>query len=183
MTQAFFRGMTALPLMMGLALGGCDISGASPAAGLREPGVTRSTEIAPPGADPGTCWGKIVSPATIETVTVQVLLQPAEVTTEGVIRQPAIYKTETRQNIVRPRRDTWFEAPCDADLTVEFVSSLQRALQARSLYRGAITGVMDARTRAAVRRYQAPEGLDSGILSLAAARKLGLVAVRQPTGG
>jgi peptidoglycan hydrolase-like protein with peptidoglycan-binding domain len=41
---------------------------------------------------------------------------------------------------------------------------------------------MDARTRAAVRAYQKPEGLDSGILSLAAARRLGLVAVERPAG-
>jgi peptidoglycan hydrolase-like protein with peptidoglycan-binding domain len=37
---------------------------------------------------------------------------------------------------------------------------------------------MDNRTRAAVRRFQKPQGLDSGILSLAAARKLGLVAIK-----
>jgi peptidoglycan hydrolase-like protein with peptidoglycan-binding domain len=52
---------------------------------------------------------------------------------------------------------------------------LQRALRARALYRGEISGVMDARTRAAVRRLQEPQGLDSGILSLAAARQLGLL--------
>lgn len=38
------------------------------------------------------------------------------------------------------------------------------------------------RTRAAVRRYQKPQGLDSGILSLAAARKLGLVALERDVG-
>ena len=36
---------------------------------------------------------------------------------------------------------------------------------------------MDRLTRRAVRAYQAPLGLDSGILSLAAARKLGLAVV------
>ena len=88
-----------------------------------------------------------------------------------------MFKTETRQDIVRPRRDTWFEAPCDSDLTPEFIASVQRALVARSLYRGAINGEMDRATRAAVRRYQKPQGLDSGLLSLAAARQLGLVAI------
>ena len=107
------------------------------------------------------------------------LLQPAQVTSDGLIQQPAIYKKEVRQEIVQERRETWFQVPCEADLTPDFVSSLQRALAARGLYSGPITGVMDARTRSAVRRFQAPEGLDSGILSTAAARRLGLVAVER----
>ncbi|PCJ05233.1 MAG: peptidoglycan-binding protein [Rhodobacteraceae bacterium] len=139
--------------------------------------VTRTGQAAPPGAEPGSCWGKITTPAIIETITHQVMLQPAEVLADGTVIRPAMFKTETRQDIVRPRRDTWFEAPCDSDLTPEFIASVQRALVARSLYRGAINGEMDRATRAAVRRYQKPQGLDSGLLSLAAARQLGLVAI------
>ncbi len=144
---------------------------------LGEPEVTRQVQEAPPGAPPGTCWGKHVSPAVIETVTEQVMLQPAEIHADGTVTRPAIYKTETVQRIVRERRETWFETPCDSALTPEFLASLQRALAVRGLYHGPVTGRMDARTRAAVRRYQKPQGLDSGILSLAAARKLGLAAV------
>lgn len=144
---------------------------------LGEPEVTRMTEAAPPGAAPGTCWGKHVTPAIIETVTHQALLQPAEIRSDGTVTQPAIYKTETLQQIVRERRETWFETPCDAAMTPDFVASVQRALAARGLYLGPANGEMNALTRAAVRRYQAPRGLDSGILSLAAARELGLVAV------
>lgn len=146
-------------------------------AALNEPEVTRFNAQAPPGAAPDTCWGKDVMPAVIETVTNQVMLQPAEVLADGTVQQPAIFKTETQQQIVRPRQETWFQTPCADEMTPEFVSSVQRALAARYLYRGPINGEMDARTRAAVRRYQKPEGLDSGILSLAAARKLGLVAI------
>jgi peptidoglycan hydrolase-like protein with peptidoglycan-binding domain len=62
-------------------------------------------------------------------------------------------------------------------LTEDFVSSLQRALSARGLYSGPISGRMDRQTRRGVRNYQAPLGLDSGILSLAAARKLGLAVI------
>jgi len=62
-------------------------------------------------------------------------------------------------------------------LTPDLVASLQRALTARGLYGGQINGMMDRATRHAVRGYQAPLGLDSGILSLAAARKLGLAVV------
>ena len=82
---------------------------------------------------------------------------------------------------MQERVDTWFEVPCAADLTPEFVSSLQRALAARNIYHGPVTGEMSMRTRAAVRRFQAPDGFDSDILTTATARKLGLVAVeRQP---
>lgn len=148
-----------------------------------EPQVTRLTQVAaPPGAPPGSCWGRHVSPAVIETVTDQVLLHPAEVLADGAVARPAIYKTETVQRIVRERTETWFETPCPEQMTPEFVASVQRALAARGLYRAPVTGAMDARTRTAIRRYQAPEGPDSGILSLAAARRLGLVAVARDTG-
>ncbi|WP_372887797.1 peptidoglycan-binding protein [Shimia sp.] len=144
---------------------------------LREPDVVRSAAKAPPGAAPGTCWGRQVNPAVIETVTEQVLVQPAEVLADGTVISPAIYRSETLQRIVTERRETWFETPCDAVWTEEFTASLQRALQARGHYGGKITGLLDKRTRAAIRRYQAPQGLDSSILSLEAARQLGLVAV------
>ncbi|OUS35102.1 peptidoglycan-binding protein [Rhodobacterales bacterium 56_14_T64] len=139
--------------------------------------VTRAERDAPPGAAPDTCWGKYVTPAIIETVTHQVMLQPAEVLADGTVTQPAVFKTETRQDIVRPRHKTWFETPCDSDLTPEFIASVQRALAARGLYRGSANGEMDRATQTAVRHYQKPQGLDSGLLSLAAARQLGLVAI------
>ena len=144
---------------------------------LGEPQVTRLNQTAPPGAKPGSCWGKQVSPAVIETVTHQVMVQPAQIRADGSVLQPGIFKTETRQAIVRERKETWFQRPCDAEMSPEFIASLQRALSARDLYRGQISGEMDSRTRASVRRFQKPLGLDSGILSLASARKLGLVAI------
>ncbi|WP_010141767.1 peptidoglycan-binding domain-containing protein [Oceanicola sp. S124] len=141
---------------------------------LGTPEITRLYARPPPGSDPSQCWGKEVQPAVVETVTAQILMQPAEVHSDGRVTQPAIYKTETRQEIIRERRELWFRVPCDEELTPAFTASLQRALAARGLYTGAINGEMSARTRRAVRAYQAPQGLDSGILSLAAARQLGL---------
>ena len=167
------------PIVCAIAIvgtGACT-SGAPDLGALREPQVTRLNQSAPPGAEPGTCWAKEVTPAIIETVTHQVMLQPAQVLADGAVLQPAVYKTETRQAIVRERRETWFRRPCDDVMTPKFIASLQRALAARGMYHGKISATMDTRTRAAVRRYQQPQGLDSGILSLAAARKLGLVAV------
>jgi hypothetical protein len=152
-----------------------------PLTGPNEPEIVQTLQEAPPGAVPGTCWGKDVTPAVVETVTEQVVLQPAEIRNDGTVLEPAIYKTETRQAIVRERRITWFETPCASAQTPDFIASVQRALKVRGFYRGQITGEMNARTRAAVRAYQKPEGLDSGILSLAAARRLGLVVVDRPT--
>ena len=104
------------------------------------------------------------------------MLQPAQISASGEILYPAVYKTETRQEIVRPRRELWFETPCADRMTPEFVASLQRALKARGLYRGPVNGDMTARTRHAIRAFQKPQGLDSAILSTAAAKQLGLVA-------
>ena len=168
------------PMILGLVAGGLlSGCGALPDIGPSEPEIVQRMQTAPPGADPGSCWGKQVTPAVIETVTEQIIVQPAEILADGTIAEPAIYKTETRQAIVQERRETWFETPCAADLSPEFNASVQRALKARGLYRGPVTGEMDTRTRAAIRAYQEPQGLDSGILSLAAARKLGLVAVER----
>ncbi|WP_138936041.1 peptidoglycan-binding domain-containing protein [Roseovarius arcticus] len=165
-----FRPLTLLVI---LALTACG----APVIGPGEPDLVQTLAEAPPGAAAGTCWGKLVTPAVIETVTEQVLVQPPNALEDGTITAPGVYKTETRQEIVTERKVTWFETPCPADLTPDFVASLQRALSARTIYRGAINGQMDGRTRAAVRKFQRPEGLDSGILSLAAAQRLGLVAV------
>ncbi|MFU8779236.1 MAG: peptidoglycan-binding domain-containing protein [Roseovarius sp.] len=131
---------------------------------------------APPGAPPGTCWGKKDTPAMIETVTEQVQLTPAETDATGQILRPAAYATVTRQAILRERVTTWYETPCADLLTPEFIASVQRALAARGLYTGPVTARLDPGTRAAIARYQAPLGLDSDMLSLDSARRLGLVA-------
>jgi peptidoglycan hydrolase-like protein with peptidoglycan-binding domain len=140
-------------------------------------GLAGSMQDTPPGAPDGTCWGKIVSPALIETVTEQVLVDPARLTPQGDVAHAAIYRTETRQRIVTERRVTWFETPCPADMTPEVIATLQRALAVRAFYTGPVTGQIDAATSEAVGRYQASTGLQSRTLSLAAARALGVLAV------
>jgi hypothetical protein len=152
-------------------------------AAFDEPNLVYTRSTPPPGAQEGSCWGKHVTPAELETVTHQIQLQPAEIRSDGTMSAPAVYKTETSQKIMKERRELWFETPCAPELTPEFVSSLQRALKARGHYRGAVSGYIDPRTHAAIRKYQAPQGLDSAILSLAAARKLGLIAYRSELDG
>ena len=140
----------------------------------------RDAKSAPPGADPDACYGRHTTPAIVETVTEQVLVQPPQVSADGSVSYPAVYRTETRQDIVRERQELWFETLCTDALTPEFAASVQRALAARGLYTGQINGKLDRATRRAIAAYQKPEGLDSEILSLAGARKLGLVEMPRP---
>jgi hypothetical protein len=71
--------------------------------------------------------------------------------------------------------DRLFAVPCPGSMTPVLWSSVQRALAVRGLYSGPITGTPDAATGEAVRRFQAPLGLDSPVLSLDGARHLGLM--------
>ncbi|MEM1234906.1 MAG: peptidoglycan-binding domain-containing protein [Pseudomonadota bacterium] len=162
-----------LPTLLGLVA--C-ASGLDPVT-RAEPEPLRLRMEGPPGATPGICWGRDTTPAIYETVTEKILLQPAEISADGTIRNAPVYKDESQQRIVRERKDVWFETPCAADLTPQFIASVQRALQVRGFYAGPVTGAFDARTRRAIRDYQSPQGLNSAILSTAAARQLGLVAV------
>ncbi|MCP5038976.1 MAG: peptidoglycan-binding protein, partial [Rhodobacteraceae bacterium] len=78
----------------------------------------------PPDAQPGACYGKDVTPAVIEVVTEQLLVQPAQIASDGAIIHPAVYKNSTHQAIVQPREEFFFEVPCTNVLTSEFITSL-----------------------------------------------------------
>lgn len=140
------------------------------------PEVLRASDVAtsPPGADPNACYARYVTPAIIETVTQQVLVQPAQIDGSGSVSYPAIYRTETRQDIVRERHELWFQTLCVEEMTPEFIGSLQRALAVRGYHKGNISSRYDSATKRAVLAFQKEQGVDSNILSLAAARLLGL---------
>ena len=126
----------------------------------------------------GTCQARSITPAIIETLTEQIVVQPAELSAEGEVLEPATFRTVTRQAIVQERREVLFDAVCLTDLTVEFVSGLQRALIVRGFHAGGVTGDYDKLTRAAVQSYQRRTGgPDTSTLSLASAQSLGLVAI------
>lgn len=150
---------------------------------LQLSGVTdisaNEADLRPPDAEPGACYGKEVSPAVIETVTQHVVVRAAKYGDDGELLSPAAYRTETVQKILQERADIWFKTPCSGVRVGAYTASLQRALKVRGYYHGRISGEMDGRTRRAVRKYQLPLGLDSGTLSLASARRLGLVAVER----
>jgi hypothetical protein len=172
--------MRAIIVMSGLlALSACGTAGIGDA--FADPLIAGNSAVevlrgaGPPDARPTSCYGRKSTPAVIETVTEQVMLQPPQIATDGTLREPAIFVTETHQRIVTERRELWFEVPCALESgDPDFIASLQRALMARGLYGGPVTGEMNRRTARAVRAFQAPQGLDSEILSLAAAQQLGL---------
>ncbi|SDI37829.1 peptidoglycan-binding domain-containing protein [Alloyangia pacifica] len=125
----------------------------------------------------GSCWAREHVPAIYEQVSGEVLVVQAEIAEDGTVLRAPIYRRTKVPKLVRPRGEMRFEAPCSAQMTPEFIASVQRALAARGEFSGTVTGEMDGATRAAVRRYQAARGLDSAQLSLETARALGLVAV------
>lgn len=177
----FLRPVALATAVSALMLhGGCDqrFAPSSNDTTRNAPHVIRAgAEGTPPSARPGSCWGRDVTPAVVETVSNQIMVQPPQVLADGTVLAPGIFRTETQQRIVRERRELWFETPCPETWTEDFTASVQRALKVRGLYFGSVTGVPDKRTRAAIHRYQKAGGLNSAILSIESARRLGLVAV------
>ncbi|MDQ7079374.1 MAG: peptidoglycan-binding domain-containing protein [Paracoccaceae bacterium] len=166
-----YRALAGMILLAGCS--GMQISGITDmSASLTEQEVI----VAPPWAKPGECYKKTTSPALIETITKHILVRAPSYDTDGKLKQPAAYRTETSQQILRERQAEWIRIPCRKDMVEDFTASLQRALQVRGLYKGPINGLYDKHTQKAVRRFQRAMGMDTDILSLAAARKLGLVA-------
>lgn len=131
----------------------------------------------PANATPGTCWALDRTPAKIETIVEKILVTPGEYAHDGIVLREEEYRTEVEERIVEEGENLWFQTPCDDDMTADFITSLQRALAARGHYMGEIHGLMDGPTKRAVREFQQPLGLNSQVLSLAAAEQLGLVAV------
>lgn len=163
------------PLVLTLAVAACT--------SVREPGAAIETGVVRAGALPGDpCIATDVSPALIETETVQVLETAALMDANGEVVSPAVYRSEASQRIIRTRQTVEFEAVCGFGENPEFVASLQRALKARGHLAGDISGILDGRTKRAIRSYQAAHGLNSDILAVSTARELGLVAYERDDG-
>lgn len=138
--------------------------------------LVRRTEPGPPSGPPGACWAQTTTPAVIETTTEQLQLTPEIRSPDGALQTPAVYRTQTHQRLLKDREEVWFRAPCPAEITLDYVATLQRALKARGLYLLPLTGTLDTATNEAIRRFQAARGLDSPRLSRAAAQELGISA-------
>lgn len=146
----------------------------APATGDLSGEAMRIDGAGPPDGVPGTCWAHDLIPAVYETTTEQSLVSAETRDAQGKVITPATYKSVSKLRVLHERRDIWFTSPCPETVTPEFLATLQRALKARGYYTLALTGMMDAATTEALRRYQADHGLDSPLLSLAAARQLGV---------
>jgi hypothetical protein len=168
------RSATIIAITLSIGLTGCDLPTANGAGKL---GPFNIVQAGRDGAIPGTCWGNRVTPAIIETVERDFLVQPAQVSTDGRIQQPAIYRKERRQEIVQERQEVWTEIVCPIAMNQDFTASLQRALAVRGYFRGEATGLIDKRTTQAIRKFQSEDGFDEPTLTVASARKLGLIAV------
>ena len=167
----------AIPLLA-LALAGC-LPSAAPDARRLDAAPLPRFDARPAQAAEG-CWTEEGRPATVETVEVEVVVEPAGLAPDGTLRAEPITRTETRQRTIAPAQTVWFEIPCPGAMDAARIATLQRALAARGLYRGEATGAIDAATEEAIRAWQAPRGLDSATLSLAAARRLGVLPVAPP---
>lgn len=163
-----------------ILLGACALQDQTPSTDTRS--LMPHNQTGPDDAPPDTCWGQTATPAVIETVTERVLIEPADISPDGLIRQPARYQNHDRVNVVRPRQISWHQIICETDMTVEFVTTLQRALAARDLYSGPISGQLDRATQDAIALYQSEQDLPGYALTVVAARRLGLVAVPRGDG-
>lgn len=167
-----FPMKAVLPVALSVTLGACGPLSPPEVARFQEPALTVVKGSDP--ENPDACYGEDVVPAMIETVTEQVLERPATRAEDGTVVRPALYRTETVARILRQRQDIRFEAVCPDDMTPQFIASLHRALAVRGHYTAPVSGEINRDTRSAIRRFQKAEGLDSAVLSVAAAKRLGL---------
>lgn len=174
MAKPMTRPAKALILLATLVLAACQ-SGAPVAQDMVQRSASTQAPLA--GAAEAGCWATDTVPAHHESVMETVVITPAVLDARGREVQPAVIAQGPHLAQVRPAEDRLFAVPCPEVMNAEFVAALQRALSVRGFYAGAATGAMDDATRAAVRAYQRPQGLDSTVLSLTAAQQLGLIAL------
>ena len=165
-------------LATGLCLAACGptIPVASPHHGDLSDELIQLDHPGPPPGPNGVCWADDVTPAVIETVTEQELDTPERRDAAGTVISPASYRSVSKLRMLHDRAEVWFKTPCAGQMTAETIATLQRALKARGYYALPLTGVFDDATKEAVRKYQAAHGFDSPVLTLAAARDLGVLA-------
>ena len=165
------RGIASLCTLATLAA--CD----APSSVSRE---AQAPQTRPPLASPvaqGACRTLETVPAVYEHVMGEIQVVQGQVAEDGTVIRAPVYRQAPVPRIVRERGEITFDVPCPAQMTPEFIRSVQRALIARGYLSGTVSGTLDARTNASIRRYQTERGLQSAQLSLETARALGLIAV------
>lgn len=114
------------------------------------------------------CFITDVTPTRIETVI------------EHIEVEPGVYETSQRQDVVKKRETITFQTLCPESMTPERIATLQRALQARGHFNGAISGTLDVATTTAIQNFQRDLYPDSRFLSFEAAQNLGIIPVARP---
>ena len=109
-----------------------------------------------------------------------------DLTPEGVVSEEQVETLETIEETPVEVEEvieegTRFETLCPFEYTPERLMTLQRALKARLAYNGPITGVLDAGTRAAIKAFQTPQGIDSPLIQRGIAETLGVVSLNRST--
>ncbi|NCZ64915.1 MAG: peptidoglycan-binding protein [Rhodobacteraceae bacterium] len=145
--------------------------------GLSACNTTAVDEIARRTSDQ--CYFEKITPAEISTQVEPRLVQSEKRNTTGHLVSPAQYEITRTQTIIKPRSVTKIDAVCPEDMTPEFITSLQRAFQARGLFFSTITGAMDTPTRRAILNFQTVRGVSSETVTKATAQALGLVVIDQ----
>lgn len=166
--------------VMCLWLGGCAVTGASPATDNPDPMFF--TELIDVGDD-GRCFAQASGQVTLADLRDSDLLRPpvdvvpAPAIEEEVQEDPVVLSPDAPVLFMTEVGDP-FEAICADDLTPDFISSLQRALGARNAYSGQVTGAYDTSTAAAVLLYQRETlDLNSEVLALETAQSLGIAVL------
>ncbi len=168
------RFAASLIILASLGLAACQ-SGQPAAMDMVQRGDTTQPQLA--GTARAGCWATDTIPAQGEMVLDEVIITPARADAQGRLIEPAVTAWRERMIETGASEDRLFAVPCPDQMDDEFVAALQRALKVRGLFAGEVTGEMDTNTQNAIRAWQRPQGLDSNILSLEAARQLGLVAL------
>lgn len=110
-----------------------------------------------------------VVPARYQTVSVERLVSPAS---ERRISIPARTKTVTSQVEIAPAKVEWRKVLCQANMTRQVITSLQRALKREGFDPGPIDGIVGKTTMRAIERFQIEEGLDRGGITYESLKRL-----------
>ena len=145
--------------------------------GLSACNTTTVDEIARRSSDQ--CYFEKITPAEISTQVEPRLIQSEKRNTTGHLVSPAQYEITRTQAIIKPRSVTKIDAVCPEDMTPDFITSLQRAFQARELFSSTLTASMDMSTRRAILNFQTVRGVSSETVTKATAQALGLVVIDQ----
>ena len=138
---------------------------------------TLGVKINDPQLEKEACRAKVTQPAIYETATEKKLIAPAKFSPSGRQIAPPTYQNQIIYRVVRERAVKWFDTPCKDEMNADLIGDLQRALAARGYFSGKLTAMMDHDTKAALRRYQAENGLDSAILASQTVMDFGLLPV------